>query len=74
LSFTHDMIAVEDFRMLTEGYIVMDQKKYPVFAIDVIPNTESNPDLLKFRWEVTQMMGRTFTLKLRFFTAEAVSA
>ena len=53
MSFTHDMLVVEDFRMLSEGYIVMNQKKYPVFAIDVIPNTESNPDLLKFKWEVT---------------------
>ena len=60
--------------MLSEGYIIIDEQKYPVFKIEVIPNTESNPELLKFKWEVTSMKGRTFSLKLRFFNAEAVSS
>ena len=60
--------------MLSEGYIIIDERKYPVFKIEVIPNTESNPELLKFKWEVIFMKGRTLTLKLRFFNAEAVSS
>ena len=49
------MLIVPDLAMITNGTVEIDDERVPVFDIEIIPSDDSNPEYLKFDWNVTSM-------------------
>ena len=73
-TFDREMAVVPNNRMLTEGYMYIDGQKQPVLELEVIPNTDSDPELLGFRWTVEEFVKRSIKFKLYFENAKALSS
>ena len=41
--------------MITNGTVSINGKKLPVFDIEIIPADDSDPNMLKFDWNVVSM-------------------
>ena len=41
--------------MITNGTVSINNKKLPVFDIEIIPADDSDPNMLKFDWNVVSM-------------------
>jgi len=60
--------------MITEGFVMVKGKKYPVLQIDVIASLDSNPTNLEFKWVTSDMTKRSVNFKLQFSSAIYVSS
>ena len=55
VKFSENMLIVPDLAMITNGTVEIDDGRVPVFDIEIIPSDDSNPENLKFDWNVTSM-------------------
>ena len=70
VKFSERMQVVSDLSMITNGTVSIDGKKMPVFDIEIIPADDSDPDMLKFDWNVISMTEQE--LKIQVFFEKAI--
>ena len=59
--------------MITNGTVEVDGGRVPVFDVEVIPSLESDPNNLRFDWNVTAMTNTEFHVQIYFEQALKVS-
>jgi len=52
LTFSEEIEPVANLTMINNGTIEIDGKVYPVLEVEVKPGLDSDPEELKFTWEV----------------------
>ena len=67
------MKVLPKLEMITKGTILFDGVVKPVFEVEVISGYYSDPENLKFTWNVKEMTKRHFTIELVFEKALFIS-
>ena len=60
------MANVTDFKAIKDATVTKDGNIVLAFEVQVIPGLDSEPELLKFYYNITSMTSTTMTLKLSF--------
>ena len=74
MSFSEDMHIIPSLSMLTNGTIRLNGVDEPVFKVEVLPGSDSDPMKLEFGWKVIEMTERWVSIQMYFEEAMFVSA
>ena len=58
ISFNTDMNRIPDPSLLKNLTVSLEGKEVPVFQVEVVPGSESDPFKMSFSWEVKEMSAR----------------
>lgn len=62
VSFSEDMHIVPSLSMLKSGTVAIRGEELPVFKVEVVPGSDSDPAKLYFTWNVVEMTERQISI------------
>ena len=74
VSFSQRMRIIPDLAMITNGTVIIDGQRQPVFDVEIIPSLDSDNSKLTFEWNILEMTERTISIQIYFQSAVYVSS